>query len=380
MVKTLFDRVKNSVKDLKKYQPGKGLEDIKDEYELDSVIKMSSNENPWGHSREIKNTIHKSKKRFYKYPDSDCSCLKKALANFYNLSRDKIFIGNGSDEIIDLIMSLFVEEGEEVIYADPTFIKYRLAVKSRGGKSIKIPLTEDYVHDLDRMAAAVTEKTKVIFICDPNNPTGTITIKRQIEEFIDKVPSDVLVVIDQAYYEYVTNPNYFDGLKSFNRYHNLILLRTFSKIYGLAGLRVGYGLGNSKIIDLLNRIRSPFNVNTLAQEAAEAALSDQKHVQKCKKKNKEGKIFLYQSLEDLLLEYIPTQGNFILINTGIKADVIFHKLLSRGIIIRPGNIFGLSNWIRVTIGREDENKKLISALKDVLLTRGEENDCCNENT
>jgi len=380
MVKTLFDRIKNSVKDLKKYQPGKGLEDIKDEYKLDNVIKMSSNENPWSHSRKIKNMIHKSKKGLNKYPDSDCSCLKKALANFYNLSRDKIFIGNGSDEIIDLIMSLFVEEGEEVIYAEPTFIKYRLAVKSRGGKSVKVPLTEDYIHNLDKMAAAVTEKTKVIFICDPNNPTGTTTNKRQVEEFIDKVPSNVLIVIDQAYYEYVTDPNYFDGLEYLNKYPNLILLRTFSKIYGLAGLRVGYGLGNPKIIDLLNRIRSPFNVNTLAQEAAEAALSDQNHVQKCKKKNKEGKTFLYQALEDLLLEYIPTQGNFILINTEIEADIIFHKLLSRGIIIRPGNIFGLSNWIRVTIGREDDNKKLISALEEVLLTRGEKNDYCNENT
>lgn len=221
------------------------------------------------------------------------------------------------------------------------------------------------------MVKAVTEKTKVIFICDPNNPTGTIVNKKQIKKFLDKIPSEILIVIDQAYYEYVTDDTYFEGLDYLKEYPNLILLRTFSKIYGLAGLRIGYGLGNPQVIDLLNRIRSPFNVNTSAQMTAKVALSDQDHVKECKEKNMENKKYLYKELDSLPVKYIPTQGNFMLIDTGMDAKKIFNELLKRGIIVRPGDIFGLPTWIRVTIGCNSDNEKFVSALNSVLSKKGE---------
>lgn len=378
MVTELFNRVKDSIKEMNKYQPGKSIDEIKKQYNIKEIIKMSSNENPLGYSRQVIDAMQEFKELVNRYPDSDCQGLKTALSDFYSLSKDKIFIGNGSDEIIDLIMSLYVDKGDQVVFADPSFIKYQLAVKTRGAKGIKVPLTDDNVHNLDQMAKAVTKKTKVIFICDPNNPTGTIVEKKQVEKFLDKIPSHVLIVVDQAYNEYVTDSNYFKGIDYLNKYPNLILLRTFSKIYGLAGLRIGYGLGNPQVIDLLNRIRSPFNVNTLAQMMAEAALSDQDHVKECKNKNIENKKYLYKKLDNLSVEYIPTQGNFMLINTKMNAKKAFNELLKKGIIVRPGDIFGLPTWIRVTIGCNGDNEKFISALKFVLSKRGKQNDCCNE--
>jgi len=366
MNKGILKSVRNNVKDMKKYKPGKGIKEVKKEYGLDQVIKMASNENPLGHSKQVLNVLQESDCNFNYYPDSNCNQLKNSLASFYNLKKEKLFIGNGSDEIIDHIMTVFVEKGDEVIFADPSFIKYQLAVKASGGIGKKVPLTKDYRHDLDKMAKAVTNKTKVIFVCNPNNPTGTTVDRKKLLEFIDEIPSDILIVIDQAYYEYVTEPDYFQGLKLMDRYSNLIILRTFSKIYGMAGFRVGYGIANSDLVELLNRVRSPFNVNKLGQRAAVAALKDQEHVKKSQACNKKGKKYLYQTLDKLGLDYIPTQGNFLLINIEQSAVNVFEKLMQKGVIVRPGHIFGLPNWIRVTIGQKEDNEVFIKQLKTVI--------------
>ena len=374
----LFKRVRTNVKGMKKYQPGKGIEEVKREYKLDKVIKMASNENPLGYSKKVSSFLEDSERDFHQYPDSNCNNLKKALASFYNVTEEKLFIGNGSDEIIDHIMTVFVDERDEVIYADPSFIKYQLAVQARGGISVKIPLTEDYSHDLNSMAGSVTDKTKVIFICDPNNPTGTTVGREELLEFIERVPSNILIVIDQAYYEYVTESDYFVGLNWLDKYSNLILLRTFSKAYGMAGFRIGYGIANPELVELLNRVRSPFNVNKLAQLAAVTALKDQEHVRRSREINKKEKKNLYQALGKLKLEYIPTQGNFMLINTERDAVAIFKELMQHGVIVRPGNIFGLPTWIRVTIGKEQDNKKFVKQLQAIITEGGIKNDNCNE--
>ena len=362
----LYKRVRDNVKGMKKYKPGKGIKEVKKEYGLDRVIKMASNENPLGHSEQVLNCLQESACNFHQYPDSNCNQLKNCLADFYNINKEKLFLGNGSDEIIDHIMTVFVEKGDEVILADPSFIKYKLAVQASGGISKEIPLTEDYRHDLDRMAEAVTEKTKVIFICDPNNPTGTTVGRKKLLDFIDEVPSDILLVVDQAYYEYVTETDYFKGLELIDQYSNLILLRTFSKIYGMAGFRVGYGIANPQLVELLNRVRSPFNVNKVAQIAAVAALNDQQHVKNSRDCNEKGKNYLYNSLDELGLQYIPTQGNFMLINTEQNAVKVFEKLMQQGVIVRPGNIFGLPTWIRVTIGQKEDNQEFIKQLKNII--------------
>jgi len=370
MNKDLFKRVRENVKGMKMYKPGKGIKEVKNEYGLDKVIKMASNENPLGHSEQVLECLRDSDCNFHQYPDSNCNQLKNCLADFYNIKKEKLFIGNGSDEIIDHIMTVFVEKGDEVILADPSFIKYKLAVQASGGISKEIPLTEDYRHDLASMAEAVTEKTKVIFICDPNNPTGTIVDRKKLLDFIEAVPSDILLVVDQAYYEYVTENDYLKGMELINKYSNLIFLRTFSKIYGMAGFRVGYGIATPQLVELLNRVRSPFNVNKVAQLAAVAALCDQQHVQKSKNCNENGKTYLYNALDELGLQYIPTQGNFMLINTELKAVNVFEKLMRQGVIVRPGNIFGLPTWIRVTIGQKEDNQEFIKHLKNII-SKGE---------
>mgnify|MGYP006284453997 CR=1 FL=1 len=366
----LYKRVRDNVKGMKKYKPGKGIKEVRKEYGLDKVIKMASNENPLGHSEQVLECLREADCNFHHYPDSNCNQLKNSLADFHNINKNKLFIGNGSDEIIDHIMTVFVEKGDEVILADPSFIKYKLAVQASGGIGKKIPLTEDYRHDLSRMAEAVTEKTKVIFICDPNNPTGTTVDRKKLLDFIDEVPSDILLVVDQAYYEYVTETDYLQGLELIDQYSNLILLRTFSKIYGMAGFRVGYGIANSQLVELLNRVRSPFNVNKAAQKAAVAALQDQQHVKNSRACNENGKTYLYNALDELGLQYIHTQGNFILIDTEHDAVAVFEKLMRQGVIIRPGNIFGLPTWIRVTIGRKEDNQEFIKQLKDII-SKGE---------
>lgn len=371
-MKKIIDKIPTYIKDLNRYQAGKGMEEVRNEYGLTEIVKLASNENPFGPAPEVIKTIKKEAGEVFLYPDSDSRKLKSALAEKYKIKSNRIFLGNGSDEILDLLMTLILDSEAEVIQADPSFIKYDLAVKSRGGKSVKLPLDTEYRHDLAAMLAAVNKNTKAVIICNPNNPTGTTVNRIEIEKMLQELSEDILLIIDQAYQEYITAADPFSGVELLTKYPNLMLLRTFSKAYGLAGMRIGYALGNSKLFDYLNRIRGPFNVNRLAQKAALTALQAKDHLKNCQQKNKKGKEFFYREFEKLGLEYIKTESNFLLVKTVLAAKKIFKKLQREGVIIRPGNQFGMENWIRVTIGTQQQNLFFIQKLKTILKEEGNE--------
>ncbi|SFM13454.1 histidinol-phosphate transaminase [Halanaerobium salsuginis] len=365
----LMADIKDGIKAMHRYQAGKSVEEVKREYGLNNIIKLASNENPLGPAPEVIAKIKSAAGEVCLYPDSDSRDLKLKLAEKYQLPVEKIFIGNGSDEILDLLMTLVLTEGSEVIQADPAFAKYELAVQSRGGKSIKIGVDQEYRHPLAAMKAAITEQTKVIFICNPNNPTGTTLARKAIIDFLTVIPDDILVVVDQAYQEYITAADYFDGVELLADYPNLFLMRTFSKAYGLAGMRIGYALGNSELIDYLNRLRGPFNVNRLAQQAAVQALTATDHLKKCLDLNKKEKNYLYNEFEKLELDYIKTEANFVMVDSTLPAAEVFIELQKRGIIIRPGSQFGMESWLRVSIGTREQNKLFLKNLAELLAER-----------
>ncbi|ADO78121.1 histidinol-phosphate transaminase [Halanaerobium praevalens] len=360
-------RIPKEIKEIDRYQKGKSTAQVKEEYDLEKVVNLASNVNALGPAIQVIDTIQAEAKNVNAYPDSESSALKEGLAAKYDLAAEQVFLGNGSDEIIDLLLTLILEPGTEVIQADPTFVKYELAVKSRRGKSVKVPLTADYKHDLAAMEAQITDQTRAIFICNPNNPTGTMLQAEAIESFLSRIPDDILVIVDQAYQEYITDPEFFSGVDQLAKHSNLVLLRTFSKAYGLAGMRIGYALANSSLVSLLNKIRGPFNINILAQQAALTALESESYLKTCHDLNASQKEALYQKLEKLGLEYIQTESNFMMINLEKSDQEVYQKLLKKGVIISPGSQFGMENWIRVTIGTRADNEFFIRNLKKVLM-------------
>jgi histidinol-phosphate aminotransferase len=370
-VKKIIESIANGIKEINRYQAGKSIEEVREEYGLEKIVKLASNENPLGPAIQVIDTIQSEAKNISLYPDSDSRELKAALAEKYQLDQEKIFLGNGSDEILDLLMTLILKSGDEVIQGDPSFIKYELSIKSRGGNNIKVPLDENYRHDLKAMESKITDQTKAILICNPNNPTGTMLKKEEIESFLERISDEILVIVDQAYHEYITAEDHFDGVELLDKHSNLMLMRTFSKVYGLAGMRIGYALADSELIDYLNRIRGPFNVNRLAQKAAVTALKSESHLEICQNLNEKEKNFLYQKFEELDLDYIKTEANFVMVNTGMPADEVFEKLQQEGVIIRSGKQFGMDTWIRVTIGTRADNEYFIRKLKALLLEGNE---------
>lgn len=350
---------------LKPYVAGKPIEEVKRELGIDDIIKLASNENPLGPSPMAVGAIQEMLNNIHFYPDSNNFDLKKAIAKLTKHDEKGLIIGNGSDEIIKLIAETFLNSGDEVITATPTFSEYEFAATIMGAKTVKIP-TNDFKHDLEAMKAAINEHTKMIYICNPNNPTGTIVTENDLDRFMDEIPADILVVFDEAYYEYVNSAQYTSGKKYLDLNKKVIVLRTFSKIYGLAGLRVGYGLTNPIIAAAIARVMEPFNVNLLAQIGARAAIDDVEHLTESQEMNLTGKEYLYQEFEKLGLTYVETQTNFIFLNTGKDCQEVFAKLLNLGIIIRTGDIFGYPTYIRVTIGSLEENKRFITGLKTVL--------------
>lgn len=367
----IIEGISKNIKEMNRYQAGKTIAEVREEYDLEKIVKLASNENPLGPAIQVIDTIQSEAKNISLYPDSESRELKSSLSEKYQISENRFFIGNGSDEIIDLLMTLILKTGDQVIQADPAFIKYELAVKTRGGSSIKVPLTENYRHDLEAMKKKITKKTKAILICNPNNPTGTILKKEEIEDFLETISDDILVIVDQAYQEYVTADDSFRGIAALERHSNLMLLRTFSKAYGLAGMRIGYALADPELIGYLNKIRGPFNINRLAQKAAVTALNSDSHLEICQNLNKKEKEFLYQKFADLGLDYIATEANFVMVNLEMPAVEVFEKLQQEGVIIRPGTQFGMENWIRVTIGTRADNEFFIRKLKELLAGRNE---------
>jgi histidinol-phosphate aminotransferase len=344
------------------YVPGKPIEELERELGIAGSIKLASNENPIGPSPLAIKALRKGMNDLNRYPDGSCYYLRQALSESLQVKPEEIIFGNGSNEIIELAVRTFLVPGDEAIMAHPSFVVYSTIVQAVQGKNIIVPL-KDWRHDLQEMVSRITKKTKLVFIANPNNPTGTINTRTEMNAFMEKVPEGVLVVVDEAYYEYVTDSEYADSMQYFRKGRNILILRTFSKIYGLAGLRIGYGTAGAEIIAAMNRVRQPFNINSLAQKAAVAALRDEKHLAKTKLVNEKGKKYLYKNLDALKIAYVPTDANFIYIHLKDKtAPQIYDSLLKKGVIIRPmGN-----NAIRVTIGLPEENKRFIETMETVV--------------
>ena len=347
------------------YVPGKPVEEVERELGISGVIKMASNENPLGPSPKGINALKAYLTRLNFYPDGNCFYLKKDLSARLGLDPSQITFGNGADELITLAGTAYLDPGDEVVVADPSFSEYDFCARLMNAEVVKVPLKQ-YRHDLNAMLEAVTEKTRIVFICNPNNPTGTVVFRQEMESFLEKVPSHVLVVMDEAYYEYVTHRDYPQSLDWVKQGFNMLTLRTFSKIYGLAGLRIGYGVGPEKVITDLNTVREPFNVNAAAQVAARAALLDEEYVREVQQVNEQGKRYLYGELERLGLFYVPTEANFIFVNTGVDSRDLFQSLLRQGVIVRTGDIFGHSRFIRLSIGTEEQNRRFVEALETSL--------------
>lgn len=346
------------------YEPGKPIDEVKRELLLERVYKLASNENALGPSPKAIAAIKKVLKEINRYPDGACHYLKVRLAEKLKVCPGNIIFGNGSDEVMELAVHAFMNHNEEAIIAEPTFLEYRLIVEAAGDCIKTVPLVH-FKYDLDAMRSAVTERTKLIFIANPDNPTGSYLTGSQIDKFMEGLPGDVIVVMDEAYYEFVAAGDYPDTLK-YLKDKNVIILRTFSKAYGLAGLRIGYGVAKAELIDAMNRVRQPFNVNTLAQVGALESLDDDGHLKRSVAAVWKGKKFLCRNLDKMGLSYIPSETNFILVDVQEDGRNIFEKLLRHGVIVRDMKPYKLDNYIRVSIGTQKENNKFIEALKTVM--------------
>lgn len=362
----MTDLIRPAILEIKPYEPGKPIEEVEREIGISGVIKMASNENPFGPSPDAVAAMREVLEKIHLYPDGNCFYLKQGLSAHLRVPEASLIIGNGSDEILKFLAEAFLNEGEETIMAVPSFSEYVFVTQLMAGCLIRVP-SRNFKHDLAAMAERVGPRTKLIFICNPNNPTGTIVTRAEIEAFLDRLPEQVVVVFDEAYHEYVMDEAYPDTLDYIKQGRpNVITLRTFSKIYGLAGLRIGYGVAAPALISWLMRVREPFNVNMLAQVGALAALNDACHVSCTRKMNNEGKDYLYQQFTEMNLTYVPTEANFMLVNVQQDARSVFKRLLAEGVIVRSGDIFGLPEYLRVTIGTTGQNMRFIEALKKVL--------------
>lgn len=352
------------------YQGGKPIAEVAREFGLDEakIVKLASNENPLGMPDSAKQAMLAAVADIGRYPDSNGFDLKQTITAKYSVPQEWITLGNGSNDILELAAHAFVQPGQSVVYAQYSFAVYALATQAVGARAVVIP-AKDYGHDLAAMAKAITADTRLIFIANPNNPTGTFLPAADIEDFLKRVPQNVVVVLDEAYNEYLAPELQYDSIAWVRQYPNLLVSRTLSKAYGLAGLRIGFGIAQPAITDLLNRIRQPFNVNSMAQAAAVAALNDKEFLQKSAQMNADGYRQLTQAFDAMNLEYVPSFGNFVLVRVGSDADAgarINLALLKQGIIVRPVGNYGLPQWLRISIGLPEENAAFITALKNIL--------------
>ncbi|MBI4522881.1 MAG: histidinol-phosphate transaminase [Deltaproteobacteria bacterium] len=360
----IAERVPEYIRSLIPYSPGKPIEEVEREYGIEGSIKLASNENPLGPSPKAIKALQARLDQLHLYPDGDCFYLKHGLAEKLKLSPEQLIFGNGSNEIIELAVRTFMRPGDEAVMANQAFVIYRLVVQAAGGICRTVPLKE-FTHDLSGIAATITSKTRILFLANPNNPTGTIYRRNEWESFLNEVSEDVLVIADEAYFEYVDDSEYPDSLAYHDKGKTLLTLRTFSKLYGLAGLRIGYGIGSPEIIGLMHRVRQPFNVNAAAQWAALAALDDQEHVSRSIETNRRGMEYLRREIRRLELEEIPSSANFILVRVG-NGEEVFTELLKRGVIVRPMAAYDFPEYVRVTIGTMKENQRFIRELERIV--------------
>lgn len=353
------------VQALRPYQPGKPIEELQRELGIEHIVKLASNENPLGPGEKALQAINNTLAELARYPDGAGFELKKALSEKLGVQASMITLGNGSNDVLNLIGLAFLNSQASVVFSEHAFVVYPMMAQYLSAQAIEVPAI-DYGHDLEAMLAAIREDTRVVFIANPNNPTGTWLGHDRMHRFMQKVPDNVIVVLDEAYAEYIHDVDYANGLLLQKEFANLVVTRTFSKAYGLAGLRVGYSIASPQITDILNRVREPFNVNTLAQAAAVAALHDHDYLQKSIDLNKRGREQIEQGLAAMDLSFIPAQGNFVTFDTGVDAADVYQKLLEQGVIVRPVAAYGLPRHLRVSIGLEQENSRFLQALKQVL--------------
>lgn len=350
------------VRTLTPYQPGKPIEELEREYGVHDSIKIASNENPLGPSPKAVAAITEALKELHRYPDGDCFYLKRRLSEKLGIDRSRLILGNGSNELIEMLVRTFLRVGESIVAGEHAFAIYHLVAQAAGGRTITVP-HKGFQFDLEAMAKAIASDTRIVFLDNPNNPTGTIYTRDEWEAFLKAVPRDVLVVVDEAYFEFVDDPTYPDSLQYQNGERLLMTLRTYSKICGLAGVRVGYGVSSPEIIDALNRIRQPFNVNSLAQVGALAAIDDEDHIRRTQENNQQGLAYLRRELDRLGVEYAPSWANFLLVKVGAGT---YQKLLPEGVIIRPMEGYGFPGYARVSVGVPKENERFIAAIQKLL--------------
>ncbi|MFT4549276.1 MAG: histidinol-phosphate aminotransferase [Verrucomicrobiales bacterium] len=364
MAPTIMPNANPQLETLVPYEPGKPIEDVARELGLnpDDIIKLASNENPIGPSPKAVEAMKLAAESANVYPDGGGYKLRTAIAEKFGLDRSNIVLGNGSNEIIEFVGHAFLQPGDDVVVADHAFVVYKLMATLFGANTIEVP-DPGFAHDLEAMAAAVTPKTKQLFIANPNNPTGTLVELDAIERLLDKVPDHVVVIIDEAYYEFLDTPP--DTLKFVREGRNVVVLRTFSKIQGLAALRIGYGMAPAHIADVLQKTRQPFNANALAQEGALAGLLDQDHQDKTKALTDEGRAFFEKTFTEMGLEYVPSFANFVLVKVG-DGDAVFADMMKKGVIIRAMRGYKLPEWVRISVGTMEQNKRCIEVLRSVL--------------
>lgn len=355
------------IRDIAPYEPGKPIEELQRELGLKRIIKIASNENPVGLSKKAIRAIRKACTSVNRYPDGNCFSLRQKLCRQLGVDGSNIVFGNGSNEIIELVTRAYLNEGEEAVMPYPAFLIFGIAVAIQGGKAVSVPV-ENFRYDLNAMRKAINSKTKLVFIDNPNNPLGISVGKKELEEFLKSIPENVILVLDEAYNEFVERPNFPNGLEYLEA-ANVVVTRTFSKAFGLSGLRIGYGIAKKEIIEYLERVRQPFNVNSLAQAAALASLDDAEFIDKIKKMVKDEKRIMYKNLESMNIKYVASDTNFILINSGMNSRELFKLMLKEGIIVRDMCAYGLENYIRVTIGKPDENKRFIKVFRKILSRR-----------
>jgi histidinol-phosphate aminotransferase len=347
------------------YEPGKPVEELERELGIHDAIKLASNENPLSPSDRVQKAITDALATLNRYPDGSGYYLRHALARKHNVTAEQVVLGNGSNELIELLVRTFLRPGDEAVVPHPSFLVYPMIVQAAGGIRVMVML-KDYRIDLEAMARAITPMTKIVFIANPNNPSATIVTEDEVAHFMSRIPERTIVVFDEAYLEFAQGPDFPDTLAYIAQGRKVVVLRTFSKAASLAGLRVGYGVTDVDAIALMNRIRQPFNVNALAQVAALAALDDESHTLECVRMIEAGRHYLYDEFNTLGVKYVPSRANFILVDVGRSASDIYQRLLKDGVIVRPLTPFGMESALRVTVGTPQENRRLIKALRKVL--------------
>lgn len=351
------------IRELVPYKPGKPIEDVERELGITGSLKIASNENPIGPSPMAVEAIKKALGNLHRYPDGNATLLKDKLAKSLGVKPSNLIIGNGSNEILELALRTYLKPGGSVVFSEHAFVVYQLVTKAAGGRGIAVPMN-GFTHDLNAMAKAIQKDTSLVFVANPNNPTGTMNTASEVEALIDALPENCMLVLDEAYKEYVEDASYPESLKYIDR--RVLVARTFSKLHGLAGLRVGYGVADENVVDYMNRVRQPFNVNMLGQIAATAAIDDVAHQQNARRINREGMNYILGELKKMELAWVPSVANFVLINVERDSNEVFQAMLRKGVIVRPMAEYKYPTHIRVTIARAEENERFIRSLKEVL--------------